>query len=144
MARTLASNFALAVPRTDSLTTTPTRRRPNGETQTTGWLPKPAKSSRRIDDAGVDDVRRDLDARHEIALLDDLAVEDREDLERIEPVDPLQLGDEHRDDAVARGDQVEPALVRAADVEIRPGDGLCEADRGVVLVQLAGLRHRAR
>ena len=29
----------------------------------------------RIDDAGVHDVGRDLDAGHEIALLDDLAVE---------------------------------------------------------------------
>ena len=138
-ARTLASNFVRAVPRTDSLTTTPTRRWPNGETHTTGWLPNPARRAAASMTAGVDDVRRDLDARHEVALLDDLAVEDREHLERIEPIDAIQLGDEHRDDAVGRGDEVEPALVRTADVQIRAGDGLREPDRRVILVQLARL-----
>ena len=87
---------------------------------------------------------RDLDAGHEIALLDDLAVEDREDLERIEPIDALELRHEHLDHAVGRGDEVEPALVRPADVEVGASDGLREADRRVVLVQLAGLRHQHR
>ena len=93
-----------------------------------------------VDDRRLDEVRRDLDARDEVAALDDLAVEDREHLERIEPVEPLELGDPDVDDAVGRGDQVEPALVRAADVEARPGDRLRQAERRLVLVELAAAR----
>src|SRR5262245_11240241 len=81
----------------------------------------------------------DLDARDEVALLDDLAVEHREDLERVEAVEPFELGDEDVDDARGRGDEVEPALVRAADVEVRAGDGASQPDRGVVLVKLSRL-----
>ena len=77
--------------RTDSLTTTPTRRATNGATHTIGWLPKPAIRAPASTTAAVDDVRRDLHAGHEVAALDDLAVEDREHLERVEPVEPLEL-----------------------------------------------------
>ena len=68
----------------------------------------------RVDRRGLDEVRRDLDARDEVAARDDLAVEDREDLERVDPVDALELGDPDVDDAGRRGDEVDPALVRAA------------------------------
>ena len=71
-------------------------------------------------------MRGHLDARDEIALLDDLTVEDREHLERVEPVDPLEFRDPHGDDAVHRGHEVEPALVRAADVESRPAIALAK------------------
>ena len=85
-ARTDASNRSLAVARTDSLTTTPTRRATNGATHTIGWLPKPAMRAPASTTRRFDQVRRDLHARYEIATLDDLAVEDGEDLERIEPL----------------------------------------------------------
>ena len=75
----------------DSLTMTPTRPAMNGATQTSGWVPKSARRTPGLDDRGLDDVGRHLDARHEVAALDDLAVEDREDLERIEPVEALEL-----------------------------------------------------
>ena len=97
-----------------------------------------------LDHAGIDEVRRDLDARDEVAALDDLTVEDREHLERVEPVDPFELGDPHGDDAIDRRDQVEPALVRAADVEPGPGDRLGQPQRGLVLVQLVAARRPAR
>ena len=122
-ARTLASNRSRAVARTDSFTTTPTRPAMNGATHTSGRLPKSASRAAGVDDRRLDDVRRDLDARHEVAALDDLAVEDREDLERVEPVEPLELRDPDVDDARRRGQQVHPALVRAADLEARAGDG---------------------
>ena len=113
--------------RTDSLTTTPTRTRRNGATRTIGWLPNAAIRAPGSTTDAVDDVRRHLDARDEVAALDDLAVEDREHLERVEPVEPLELGDANVDDARRRGDEVDPALVRAA--ASRPGPATAVASR---------------
>ncbi len=87
---------------------------------------------------------RHLDRGHEIARLHDLPVEHREDLERIEPVEPLELGDLDVDHARGRGDEVEAALVGPTHVEVRARNGLREADGGLVLVQLAGLGHDDR
>ena len=90
----------------------------------------------------VDEVRGDLHARHEIALVDDLAVEGGEHFERIDPVDPLELGDPDVEHARERSEQVHPALGRSADRQARPGDGRGQAERRIVLVELAGLRHQ--
>ena len=76
LARTLASNRSRAVARTDSLTMTPTRRGSNGATQTSGRRPERGQPSPCVDDRRLDEVRRDLDARDEVAARDDLAVED--------------------------------------------------------------------
>ena len=109
-----------------------------------GLAPDPGDPRGRLDDRGVHDVRCDLHARYEVAAGHDLAVEDREHLERIEPVDALELRDEDVDDAVGGGHEVEAALVRAADVQVRAGDGTGQPQRRVVLVQLAGLDHEDR
>ena len=90
-----------------------------------------------VDRRGVDEVRRDLDARDEVARRDDLAVEHGEDLERVDPVDPLQVGDADVQDARRLGEQVDPALGRPADGQAGPGDGGGEPEGGVVLVELA-------
>ncbi len=92
-----------------------------------------------VDDRRLDDVGRHLDARHEVPGLDDLAVEHREDLERVEAVEPLELGDAHVDDAGLRGHQVDPALDRTARVESGSADRLGQAHGRLVLVQLAGV-----
>ena len=82
---------------------------------------------------------RHLDASDEIAASDDLAVEGGEDLERVDPVDPLELGDPDVEDAGRVGDQVDPALGRAADRQSGARHGRGEAEGRVILVQLAGL-----
>ena len=87
---------------------------------------------------------RDLDTRHEVALLDDLAVERGEDLERIDAVEPLELRDTHVEDAGRLRAQVDPALDGSPDRQPRTGDGRGEAHRGVILVQLPGFRHEDR
>ena len=140
LARTLVSNRSRAVAAHGLLDddADPRARRTARPTRSGGCRSRRSAHAL-VDDRGLDDVGRDLDARDEVAALDDLAVEDREHLERIEPVQPLELGDPDVDDARRRGDEVDPALVRAADVEARAGHGPREADRGVVLVELAGL-----
>ena len=70
---------------------------------------------------------------------DDLAVERGEHLERVDPVDALELGDADVQDAGRLGDQVDPALDRAARGQARPGDRGRQPERGVVLVELARL-----
>ncbi len=144
LARTLASNLVAGDPPDGLLDHDPDaamteRRDPHDRLAAEG-----GQAGRGVDDPGVDDVGRDLDARHEVALLDDLAVEDREDLERVQSIDALELRDEHRDDAGRGGNEIETALVRPASVEIRAGDGLGQADRGVVLVQFPGLHDEHR
>ncbi len=89
-------------------------------------------------------MRRDLDARDEIALLDDLTVVDGEHLERVEPVDPLELGDPDRDDTGCSGDQVEATLVGPAHVEPLARDDLGEAQRCLVLMQFIPGRDQHR
>ena len=64
----------------------------NGATHTSGWLPNPATPRPGVHGRRVDEVRRDLDARDEVARPDDLAVERGEHLERVDPVDALQFG----------------------------------------------------
>ena len=95
-ARTLASNFARAGARTDSLTMTPTppsEERRDPDERAAAEIREPGAG---IDRGRVHQVRRDLDTRDEVALLHDLAVERGEDLERIDPVEPLELGDRAR------------------------------------------------
>ena len=97
-----------------------------------------------VDRGGIDHVRRDLDARDEVAGLDDLAVERGEDLERVDPVEPFELRDPDVEDARRLGDQVDPALVRAANGQPGTGHGGGETKRSVILVQLPGFRHEDR
>ena len=118
---------------------TPTRRGRNGATQTSGRLPNPRHARARVDGRGVHEVRRDLDARDEVAARDDLAVERGEDLERVDPVEALELGDADVEDARGLGEQVDPALVRAADRQAGPGHRGREPDGRLVLVELARL-----
>src|SRR3954453_10562494 len=88
LALTLASNRSRAIPRTDSLTRTPTRRRTKGATQTSGRCPAVAPDPRSgVDGRRVDEVWRDLDASDQIAAGYDLAIELREHLERVDPIE---------------------------------------------------------
>ena len=91
-------------------------------------------------------MRRDLDTGHEIAALHDLAVEDGEDLERIESVEPLQLHHADIDNAGDGRHQVQAALVGPPNLEVRPGDRAGKPDRRIVLVEFARLddEHRDR
>ena len=93
-----------------------------------------------LDDRGIDDVRGHLHAGHQVARLHGLTIEDREQLQRIEAVQPLELGNLDVDHPGNRRDEVEAALVRSAHVQVGAGHRLREADRGVILVELARLR----
>ena len=118
---------------------TPTRLGTNGATHTIGRLPKSASRAPGIHGRGVDEVRRDLHAGDEIARLDDLAVERGEDLERVDPVEPLELGDPDVEDAGGLGEQVDPALGRAAHGQPGARHGRRQAEGRIVLVELPGL-----
>ena len=140
MARTLASNRSRAVARSDSLTTTPTRPRDERRDPDERLAAEAGHARALVDDRRLDDVRRDLDARHEIARLDDLAVEDGEHLERIDPVEPLEVGDPdvHARPGARRAGRPGSGPGRAT---VRPGPATAvgEPERGLVLVELAGL-----
>ena len=84
---------------------------------------------------------RDLDAGDEIPGIDDLAVEDREDLQRVNPVEPLEFGDPDVDDARRGCDEIDSTLGRPPDDQPRPGDRGRKAQSRVVLVELAGFRY---
>ena len=91
-----------------------------------------------------DQVRARLDARDERSRGHELPVEQREDAE---PVDPVQLLQAHRTDADGTrtdGVQVDPRLVGSADLQARPGHGDRQADRRVVLVDVAVLGDQER
>ena len=128
MARTLASNRSRALARTDSLTMTPTRRRDERRDPHERVAAEARHSRALVDPGGVDDVRRDLDARDEIAARHDLAVEGGEDLERVDPVEPLEVGDPDVEDARGLGQEVHPALRRAA-LDRRLGPATAAASR---------------
>ena len=104
--------------------------------------PETGEPRSRIDRRGIDEMRRHLDAGDQLARLDDLAIEDREDLERIDTVQPLQLRDTDVEDAGCLRVQVDPALGRAPDRQPRAGDGGRETDGRIVFVQLPGLRYQ--
>ncbi len=87
----------------------------------------------------LDEVRRDLDARHQIARFDHLAVEDREDLERIDPVEPFKVTDANVDDPVDVGQQVHAALRRPTIDQAGTGHRGGQAERRFVFVELAGV-----
>ncbi len=91
-------------------------------------------------------MRRDLDTRDQIAPFHDLAVEDGEDLEWIEPVEPFQLSHADVDDPRNSGHQVQTALVGPTDVEVRPRHRAGKPDGRIVLVKFARLddEHRDR
>ena len=118
---------------------TPTRPGMNGATHTSGWPANRATRAPSSTVAASTRCGRDLHAGHEVALVDDLAIERGEHLERIDPVDPLELGDPDVEHARKRGQQVHPALGRSTDRQARTGDGRGQAQRGIVLVEFAGL-----
>src|SRR5206468_11383102 len=84
-----------------------------------------------------DDVWGDLHAGDQVAGLHDLAVERGEDLERVDPVEPLQCANPHVEDTRSRGDQVEPTLGRAAALQVWPGNRVSELDGGIVFVDVS-------
>ena len=97
-----------------------------------------------VDRRARDHVRRDLDARDEVAGRDHLAVEHREHLERVDPIDAFDERRPDVDDAGGRGDQVHPAFGRSADDQARSGDGRGQPLGGLVLVDVAGLHDDQR
>ena len=99
----------------------------NGATQTSGRLPKPASRAPASTIAASTRCGATLTLATRSPRRDDLAIEDREHLERIDPVEPLEIGDPDVEHAVGCGDQVDPALGRAADV--RPGPATAAASR---------------
>ena len=139
MARTLASNRCARDPADrllddDADPARPERRDPDQRVTAEAGQPGAL-----VDDGRLDQVRRDLDARHEVAARDDLAIEGGEDLQRVDPVDAFEVGDPDVEDAVGLGDEIDPALRRATDGQSGSGDGRGETQRRVVLVELAGL-----
>ena len=143
LARTDASKRSFAVARTDSLTTTPTRRATNGATHTIGWLPKPAMrapASTTLASTRCGAILTLATRSPRSTICPSKTVNTSSG---IEPVDPLELGDPDRDDPIGRRDQVEPALIGAAHLEARSGDRLGEAQRRLVLVQLVRRRRSA-
>ena len=66
-----------------------------------------------------DDVRRDLDRCHQLPRRDDRPIERGEHLERVDPVEPLDLAHADVEDAGDGRDQVDAALVRSALLEAR-------------------------
>ena len=92
----------------------------------------------------VDDGRRDLDARDEVAGPDDRAVERGEHLERVDPVEPLQLPGPDEQHAAGLCEQVDPALVWSTDRDAVVADGRREPQRRVVLVKVARLEDEDR
>ena len=89
-------------------------------------------------------MRRDLDARHEIAGLDDRTVELGEYLERVEAIDPRQRPDPDVEHAVVGRPKVDPALDGAARLQALSGNRESELKRCVVLVQLARVEQQDR
>ena len=109
-----------------------------------GWPPKPGDPCGRLDDRRVHDVRRDLDARYEVACATIWPSKTVNTSSGSSRLMRSSSGDEDVDDAVGRGHEVEAALVRAADVQVRAGDRTGQPQRRIVLVQLAGLDHEDR
>jgi hypothetical protein len=110
------------------------RRDPHQRTAAEVGQPRPG-----VDGRGVDDVRRDLDARHEVTGVDDLAIEDREHLERVDAVEPLEIPDPDVDHAGGGGQQVDAALRRPALGQPGAGHRSGQPEPGLVLVELAWL-----
>ena len=101
-------------PRTDSLTTTPTRRwHERRRPRRPAALPNAGDPRAGLDDAGVDDVRRDLDARHEVARSTTWPSKTVKTSSGSSRLSRSSSATQHVDDAGGRGDQVDPALVRA-------------------------------
>ena len=123
----------------DSLTTTPTRRAANGATQTSGCEPKPAMRAPASTTAASTTCGATLTLATRSPFSTIWPSKTREDLERVQPVEPLELRDPDVDDTGGRGDEVQTALIRAADIQAGAGDGLGQADGGLVLVEFAGL-----
>ena len=121
------------------MTTTPTRPGMNGATQTSGWPANRATPGTLVHGRRIHEVRRDLDAGHEVALVHDLAIERGEDLEGIDPVDAFQFGDAHVEHTRNGRHEVHPALGRTPDGQARTGDSRGQAQGRVILVEFAGL-----
>ena len=85
-------------------------------------------------------MRRDLHAGHEHPPLDDLAVERREHLKRVDAVEALQFGDSNVQDTTRGGHQIDPTLRGASPLQVRSGHSVGQAQRSVILVQIACLR----
>jgi hypothetical protein len=84
-------------------------------------------------------MRRNLDARHEIARRDDRTVESGENLERIEAVEPFQFNGANVEHAIVRGYEIDPALDRTATLQAGTGNRSSEAESRLVLVEVARL-----
>ena len=122
----------------------PTVERTNGATHTTGVLPKPGDARTLLDDRARHDMWRDLDAGHQIPGRDDLAVERGEDLERIDPVDLLEVADVDVEDAGHVAMRSTRLCVGPRRVETAARDGVGQPDGGIVLVHLPRLEHDHR
>jgi hypothetical protein len=84
-------------------------------------------------------VRGNLDRPDEVALLDDGPVEGREDLDRVDRVQPLQGGDADVHHPVLGREEVDPALGRSTRPQPVAGHDPGEPKCRVVLVDVIGL-----
>ncbi len=91
-----------------------------------------------------DEVRTRLDACHQRTRGHELPVEQREDAEPVDPVQSLEGSHPDAEGTRSHGVQVDPRLVRSANLEARTGDGAGQDDRGVILVNVAGLGNQER
>jgi hypothetical protein len=93
-------------------------------------------------------VRCDLEAADECPGGDDGSIDGREQFERVDPVQPLELGDTHVQHAVLDSHEVDPALDRPAKLDPGTGRSPGKGQRRVVFVDVTSLedddRHRVR
>ena len=94
-----------------------------------------------LEDSRRDQVGRDLGAGDQLTGGDHLAIEQAEDLDQVDPIQPLEQPDPDMDDATGRGQQVDPALGRTAPGEAPAGNGCRQSQRRVVLVDVAAVGH---
>ena len=132
------------IPRIDSLTTTPTFRGSNGATQTSGRRPRRRAAPplpRGPLQRGAARPSRSPRGRPAPTIWPSKI---GEDLERIDPVEPLQLGDADVDHPARQPQPGRPGSRRTPHHQPGSADGPRESDGGLVLVELAGLRDEDR
>ncbi len=119
---------------------TPTRLGTNGATQTSGWLPNPASRAPASTVAASTRCGATLTLATRSPRVDHLPVERGEDLERVDPVEALEVGDPDVERRPAASASRSTRLCdRAALGQVRAGHRGRQPERGLVLVELAGL-----
>ena len=139
MARTLASNRSRAIAADRLLDDDPDPARDERRDPYERVAAEARHSRALVDRAASTTCGATLTLATRSPRADDLAVEGREDLERVDPVEALEVGDPDVEHAGGLGQEVDPALRRTARIEAGPGHRRRQPERGIVLVELARL-----